>query len=99
MGIRALFSLSLRCRLSLSAAVVLFLLMGSATGSTPPPARAQPDDDRGHQSVRGTYLYSEHPDNAQDMANVLQALSVPGVDGLTLLVGWSSVEPQRGVFS
>jgi len=51
------------------------------------------------QNIRGIYLYSEHPENPADNATLLQALGVPGVDGLALLVGWNNVEPSRGVFA
>jgi hypothetical protein len=44
-------------------------------------------------NARGVYVYSEHPEKTADFFDVEQALSVPGVDGLTLLVGWSTVEP------
>ncbi|HLG97674.1 MAG TPA: IPT/TIG domain-containing protein [Bryobacteraceae bacterium] len=46
---------------------------------------------------RGIYVYTEHL--AQDASLVTQALSVAGVDGLTLLLGWASLEPSRGSFS
>src|SRR5579863_827683 len=46
---------------------------------------------------RGIYVYTEHL--AQDAQVVTEALAVPGVDGLTLLLGWASLEPNRGSFS
>jgi len=45
---------------------------------------------------RGIYIYSEHLD--EDAQQLTQALTVPGVDGLTLLQGWASLEPARGTF-
>lgn len=48
---------------------------------------------------RGIYLYSEHPENKSDYQNLLDALSVPGVDGVTILVGWKAVEPMYRVFA
>ena len=42
---------------------------------------------------RGIYVYSEHlAKYEQDLA---QALTVPGVDGLTLLLGWDTLEPDK----
>ena len=46
---------------------------------------------------RGIYVYTEHL--AQDAQLVTQALAVPGVDGLTLLLGWASLEPDKGSFT
>jgi hypothetical protein len=46
---------------------------------------------------RGIYIYTEHL--AQDAQMVSQALTVPGVDGLTLLLGWASLEPDKGSYS
>lgn len=46
---------------------------------------------------RGIYVYSEHL--AQDAPQLTQALTVPGIDGLTLLQGWASIEPDRGEFN
>ena len=51
-------------------------------------SRAQPID------PRGIYIYTEHL--AQDADLAKQALSVSGVDGLSLLLGWMSLEPTRG---
>ncbi len=54
---------------------------------------------RGQNSIvdpRGIYVYTEHL--AQDAQAVNQALAVPGVDGLTLLLGWASLEPARGQY-
>ena len=45
---------------------------------------------------RGVYIYTEHL--AQDAQLVNQALAVPGVDGLTLLLGWMSLEPSQGQY-
>lgn len=56
-------------------------------------------EDRSAQNIRGIYLYSEHPENPADSAELLQALAVPGVDGLALLVGWNNVEPSHGLFA
>jgi len=50
----------------------------------------------GPSAPRGIYLYSEHL--AQDAPQLIQALTVPGVDGLTLLLGWASLEPDRSSF-
>ncbi len=51
---------------------------------------------------RGIYVYSEHltehlqdPQYAQQLT---QALTVRGVDGLTLLLGWEVIEPSRGAY-
>lgn len=49
--------------------------------------------------IRGIYLYTEHPENASDQQQLLQALQVPGVDGVTLLVGWKLIEPSNGVYA
>jgi hypothetical protein len=46
---------------------------------------------------RGIYVYTEHL--AQDTPLVSQALTVSGVDGLTLLLGWASFEPEQGSYS
>ena len=46
---------------------------------------------------RGIYIYTEHL--AQDAALASQALTVPGVDGLTILLGWASLEPNKGVYT
>ena len=42
---------------------------------------------------RGIYVYSEHL--AKFEQELAQALAVPGVDGLTLLLGWDSIEPDK----
>lgn len=49
--------------------------------------------------VRGIYLYSEHPENATDQQQLLQAINVPGVDGVAILVGWKQLEPSRGQYT
>jgi hypothetical protein len=46
---------------------------------------------------RGIYVYTEHL-NTDSLAAV-QSLSVPGVDGMTLLLGWASIEPSRGTLN
>ncbi len=48
---------------------------------------------------RGIYLYTEHPENKSDQANLVDAMTVPGVDGVTVLVGWQFVEPAYRVFA
>lgn len=50
----------------------------------------------GQADPRGIYIYTEHL--AQDAPLVTQALTVRGVDGLTLLLGWASLEPSQGVY-
>src|SRR5579871_3769014 len=45
---------------------------------------------------RGIYVYTEHL--AQDASLVNKALTVPGVDGLTLLLGWTSLEPSEAQY-
>lgn len=45
---------------------------------------------------RGIYVYSEYLD--QDAQQLSQSLRVPGIDGLTLLQGWNSLEPDKGNF-
>ncbi|HEY6893831.1 MAG TPA: hypothetical protein VI258_06670, partial [Rhodanobacteraceae bacterium] len=49
--------------------------------------------------LRGIYLYSEHPENATDMQQLLNAMQVPGVDGVTILVGWKLIEPAKGSYA
>jgi hypothetical protein len=49
--------------------------------------------------IRGIYLYSEHPENAKDQQELLQALHVPGVDGVAILIGWKQLEPSRGQYT
>ncbi len=46
---------------------------------------------------RGIYVYSEHL--AQDAQMLTQALTVNGVDGLTLLLGWAEIEPKQGSYT
>jgi uncharacterized protein (TIGR03437 family) len=46
---------------------------------------------------RGIFVYSEHLQ--QDAQQLLQALTVPGTDGITLLQGWRSFEPDRGSYN
>ena len=57
-----------------------------------PVARAQntPVD------LRGVFVYTEHL--AQYEQELAQALTVPGVDGMTLLQNWGSFETGRGVY-
>ena len=45
---------------------------------------------------RGIYVYSEHL--AKYEQELAQALDVPGVDGLTLLLGWDSLEPNMDIY-
>lgn len=49
--------------------------------------------------IRGIYLYTEHPENASDRQELMQALTVPGVDGVTILVGWKAIEPSKGTYA
>ena len=46
--------------------------------------------------LHGIYVYSEHL--AKFEQDLSQALTVPGVDGLTLLIGWDTLEPDKGVY-
>ena len=41
--------------------------------------------------LRGIYLYTEHPENATDMQQLLSAMQVPGVeyDQIVELIEWS----------
>ncbi len=67
------------------------LLAGAAAGRAAPTIAQS-----GPPEPRGIYVYSEHL--AQDAPQISQALAEPGVDGLTLLQGWASLEPDRGTF-
>jgi hypothetical protein len=55
----------------------------------------------GSADERGIYVYTlnvavdKSPDHAPQ---VLQALAVPGTDGITLVENWSALEPAQGVF-
>lgn len=49
--------------------------------------------------LRGIYLYTEHPENASDMQQLLSAMQVPGVDGVTILAGWKMIEPAQNSFA
>lgn len=46
--------------------------------------------------IRGLYLYTEHPE--KDLQTFQSALRVPGIDGVTILVGWKSIEPSRHAY-
>ncbi len=46
--------------------------------------------------LHGVYVYSEHLSHFED--KLAQALTVPGVDGLTYLLDWDSLEPDQGVY-
>lgn len=54
------------------------------------------------QDQRGIYVYTEHLPNDLDLltgtANYPSALDQPGVDGLTILVGWGEIEPRYRSF-
>lgn len=65
----------------------------------PLPSSGSADANRGSARIRGVYLYSEHPENPDDMTALQQALPTPGIDGLAMLIGWQNVEPHRGTFS
>src|SRR5215469_8364114 len=61
------------------------LLCMSASGQTP------------LHYPHGIYIYSEHlPEDASDLS---KALPVQGVDGLTLVLDWNQLEPDRGNFT
>jgi len=45
---------------------------------------------------RGIYVYSEHMAKFED--ELAQAIQLPGVDGITLLIGWDSIETGKDVF-
>jgi hypothetical protein len=70
----------------------LVLLLFGAQGTPAPTAQAQNAPSVAH----GVYVYSEHLQEDSDA--LAQSLNVPGVDGLTLLVGWASIEPDQGNF-
>jgi hypothetical protein len=55
------------------------------------------------ENVRGIYSYSlniavENPPTAQAAAQLVQGLNTPGVDGITLVENWSTIEPAKGVY-
>src|SRR5262249_26777515 len=54
------------------------------------------------ENSRGVYLYSLN--NAVDKSpssapQVIQALNEPGTDGITLVEGWSDLEPSHGIYA
>ena len=64
---------------------------------------AQDSANHDAENARGIYVYSlniavESPPSSSDAAGLIQSLGVPGVDGVTLVENWSSIEPQKGVF-
>src|SRR5579884_1577314 len=63
---------------------------------SPPDAASPPTGSSGPVLPRGIFVYSEHL--AEDAPQLSQALTMPGVDGLTLLLGWAALEPRRGAF-
>jgi Beta-galactosidase len=70
-----------------SLAFVAILLIGWAARAQSPPA-----------DLRGIYVYSS--DVSQISANYAKtltaSLNIPGVDGVVLVIGWSSIEPAMG---
>jgi hypothetical protein len=55
------------------------------------------------ENIRGIYSYSlniavDGPPSAPGAAQLVQGLSAPGTDGITLVENWSSIEPARGVY-
>jgi len=44
----------------------------------------------------GIYVYSEKMAKFED--DLAQSLKVPGVDGLTLLIGWNAIEPEKDTY-
>ena len=75
----------------LHTAVALLLTVGVVLPGG--PALADPPGD-----VRGIYVYSMNVAVEKDPADapqLTQALGVAGVDGLTLVEGWSALEPRR----
>jgi hypothetical protein len=50
--------------------------------------------------LRGIYVGSYPlPSKTADSIAVVQALTVPGVDGMVLVIGWKVIEPAKGRFS
>jgi len=71
---------------------------GAAAGlATVPSSRAQsltPAD------LRGIYVDSNAlPISAQDSSVLVSSLTVPGVDGIVLVLGWRNIEPRMGKFT
>jgi hypothetical protein len=58
------------------------------------PARSRAAD------LRGIYVYSSDVSQISKgyANNVTASLSVPGVDGIVLVIGWSSIEPSMGQY-
>ena len=72
---------------SLARAGAIALILGA------PAAKAQ--------DARGVYVYSLNiaiDKSPSDAPQLVQALGLPGVDGITLVEGWKDLEPQHGVF-
>jgi len=64
------------------------------------PASAQLTNNSA-KNARGVYLYSLNvavDKSPADAPQVIQALSEPGVDGITLVENWNTLEPSRGVY-
>jgi len=72
-------------------ATLLLLLAGSAQSYAP----ASPPDYRGIFVYTLNIAVDKSPDDATQM---MQAISAPGVDGITLVLNWSTLEPAHGVF-
>lgn len=89
--------------------IVILLLLGMLAGcsslspattkpaAVPPTKIIQPEPQKSAPSrPQGIYVYSEHL--AKYEQELAQSLTVPGVDGLTLLLGWNSIEPDKDIY-
>jgi hypothetical protein len=74
--------------------LLLLAPMLVAAAWSAPAAAAGPSAD-----LRGIYVDSvAFPIPPDAEARLSQALQAPGVDGLVLVLGWSSIEPERGSY-
>jgi hypothetical protein len=82
-------------RSSLGWALLAMLLVGWVARAQSPPAECA-----GAPPLRGIYIYSSDVSQiSTNYAKTLTAsLNVPGVDGLVLVIGWSSIEPVMGQY-
>jgi hypothetical protein len=67
--------------------------------ATVPPAKTYQPGSRQSTPAkpRGIYVYSEHL--AKFEKELAQSLTIPGVDGVTLLLGWASIEPGKDKYN
>jgi hypothetical protein len=74
-------------------AAAMTMLLARSTSAQPANNSAK--------NARGVYLYSLNvaaDKSPADAPQVIQALNEPGVDGITLVENWNTIEPSRGVY-